>query len=148
MQCRIGYSLIQGSCWAQCPTGTIPANEDYTKCVLDVPCTTPNLIQDTVFSMQCNKVGVPKAVTCATNFYEWQNDYCFINCPSTTMVENGLSCIKKSVPRLYENPTCPFLFLYWGSECVINPLSLFLVFGLFTFLVYKFLYKQTKKFSF
>jgi hypothetical protein len=148
MQCRSGYTLQENSCWAPCPNGTSPAKEDYTKCVLDVSCGF-GMTQDPVFDLQCNKVGFPKDVSCSVNYYEWRSSQCFINCPSETMLENGLTCIKKSLNRSNENPTCAFLCLVWGSDCVLNPLSFFLVFVLFTFVVYKLFYTtKPKKFSF
>ena len=128
-RCPSGSVLIQGLCYFDCPASSLPATEDFTKCVSTVPCGSEvqevpegSLAQDPIFSTVCTKVPVPTDVetgTCPEGYTQWQTGLCFVNCPSS-LQENGLSCLKMPVLRTYTEPDCPLgpLFVYRHFECV------------------------------
>jgi len=135
--CARGCTYVQGSCYCGCPTNTIVANEDPTKCYPIVGCTaTPDLLSDPVFDLVCNKVGVPIGTGCAAGYTQWRTGYCYVDCPPQYL-ENGLTCIKKSVGRQLGVPRCrSSLMWYDGIECSYNPLAIFILFFISGFLIW------------
>jgi len=128
--CPDGCELLQTYCYCGCPENTLPANEDRTRCVPTQTCSSyapGDLIADNTFDLLCNKVGTPKDTECDPNFTEWQAGLCFINCP-VGLLENGLTCLKRSIPRPFQSPDCANVLMWYdGSSCAYNPLSIFIL---------------------
>jgi len=86
-----------------------------------------DLVDDPLFSTVCNKLGHPINGVCPTNYMQWQSGMCFINCPAP-LLENGISCLKKTLERSIVQPHCASSFFWFnGYECVFNPFSLLLL---------------------
>lgn len=130
--CPPGNTLYQDLCYGACPDNTLPANEDPTKCVSTTTCASyapQALSNDNVFDLVCNKIPVAEVSgACPQGFTAWQSGSCYINCPGG-LLENGLSCLKRPIQRVFATPTCAnFVYWYDGSACTINPLSVFFIF--------------------
>lgn len=126
MQCPVGYTLLQSTCYKNCPSGTTVSNDDATVCVSTIECP-GNSEQDLVFDAVCNKTGTPIDSGCAPGLYEWTPGVCYINCMAP-FIESGLTCRKRTLSREFVRPTCNSWFLwYLDSNCSLNPLSLFFV---------------------
>jgi hypothetical protein len=130
--CPIGNTLYQDLCYGACPVNTLPANEDPTKCVSTTTCASyapQALSNDNVFDLVCNKIPVAEVSgACPAGFTAWQTGSCYINCPGG-LLENGLSCLKRPIQRTFTSPVCTnTLFWYDGSNCSVNPLSIFFIF--------------------
>ena len=120
----------------------VPLNEDNTRCSAISPtCESYSevhdsnnylLSQDSTFTGVCNKIGHPKVLACPSGTTEWRTGYCYLDCPNV-MIENGLSCLKRTSNRLQTNPLCRnWLFWYDGSECAPNPFIILILIGIFT----------------
>lgn len=138
--CRPSCTFAMGTCYCQCPPNSEPAAEDISRCVptvmscedyaaaaaarLQITPTESLLTSDVTFTLNCNKTPIAKSgSTCATGFTEWQAGTCYLNCPSG-LTEGGLFCIKRTLTRSAEEPSCNSWF-YWhdGTGCSVNPLS-------------------------
>jgi len=116
------------------------ANEDPTRCVADSPVSSTcvywsngeyRLTQDPNFSIVCNKTAVTKSVSCPSGTTEWRTGYCYLDCPPN-MVENGLSCLRRTAARLEVSPSCKnWLFWFDGTACVPNPFTFLILLSTF-----------------
>jgi hypothetical protein len=94
------------------------------------------LSQDPTFSIVCNKVGIPKTVSCPQGTTEWRAGSCYLDCPPN-MVENGLSCLWRTTGRIQSTPSCKnWLFWFDGTTCVPNPFSFLLIVSTFAVFLY------------
>ena len=134
------------TCYSNCPAGMVEASEDMTQCIPAGPtCSSYSatisdnfyvLAQDPVFSIVCNKAGLIKNISCPAGTTEWRSGYCYIDCP-VGMVENGLSCLRRTIRRLEVNPECKnWLFWFDGTSCVPNPFSFLVIVGTFAIFIY------------
>lgn len=135
--CPIGSQLYQGLCYGRCPLNTAPANEDPTKCVSSATCSSyvPSapyaLMSDAVFDLVCNKIPAEEVSgACPVGYTAWQTGSCFVNCPGS-LLENGLTCLKKPVQRPYTSPECSAMYYFNGQSCTLSMNAYFLIFVIF-----------------
>ena len=126
--------------YTDCPKGSVPT-EDHTRCMSDVQCSSFiigdfELTQDPKYATVCNKTAIQKeafGLDCPDNTVEYLPGLCYARCPAG-LVENGLSCFKRSIRRHLIRQCRSLLTWYDGQECVPNPLSFLIIFvslGLF-----------------
>jgi hypothetical protein len=139
--CATGLKYLADQCYAKCPAQMIPLTTDETQCVSSVTCPPFITTADVVDSSLCNKVVFevdPVTKLCTNSSYtQWNAGQCVAPCPPG-FIENGLSCLKKTLDRHYSAPYCSnFLYAYEGGACRISwfaiALGLFLLVAIIYF---------------
>jgi len=116
-----------------CPKGSVPS-EDNSRCTSTVECSTFTigdfeLSQDESYKSVCKKIAIQKeafGLDCPEGTVEYLPGLCFARCP-TGLVENGLSCLKRSIRRPMLRMCRSLLTWYDGENCVPNPLSILFI---------------------
>lgn len=92
--------------YADCPAGTIPANEDAGQCIDTKLCEDyapmGSLITELPFRLTCSKVGLDPLPSgkCPQGYLLGRSGVCYADC-APGLLENGLLCLKRSIPRPY-----------------------------------------------
>lgn len=130
--CPSGMTLVADLCRGPCPTGSTSPADYPNVCVSTVPCPTGTANDFT--GLQCDKTTQGAGIVPATNnacpqgYTQWTTGYCYIDC-SVQFLENGLSCIKKSVVRDSAQPVCTtFLTTYANGACNMDWLLFVILF--------------------
>jgi len=122
IQCNTNkfYYTSTESCLSNCINNTVSMVSDPYSCVSVVNCPA-GTTQDPVIDNVCNKVGVaPTDGSCPTGYSLWTPSTCYVDC-TPSFQETGLTCLKKTVPRIVEAPTCGSIFYTFANgQCNLN----------------------------
>jgi hypothetical protein len=148
MQCPSNKTLLYSQCFSACPVGTIPFTQNETLCVstLSCPASTTQDLEPNI----CNKnyLTPPVNGVCPIGQTQWIPGQCLINCNLSYFLEEGSSCMKKTIPRTSSNPSCypSFLLSFNSIDCVLSATGFFfiaVVFLIFAAIAY-FMWKKSK----
>lgn len=129
------YNSTTQTCLSVCVNNTEPMVTDPRSCVTVINCPT-GTTQDPVLENTCNKVGL--APPCSQGYSLWTPSTCYVDCPPPYQ-ETGITCLKKTIARIEEPPTCSNIFFYFANgSCNFNYTVIFvsvLFFILFIILI-------------
>jgi hypothetical protein len=122
LTCPSNFTLMNGTCYGQCPPNYIVLNTDTTMCVSHVTCP-----QDTieVDGMTCQKSHENAVNGTCTQGAQYSPGICYYPSPCPApFLESGFNCLKKTIARTEFQPLCAnFLLGYQDGEC--NTLSIY-----------------------
>ena len=128
----VGGSVLVGSqCLSVCPPNFVTLLTDVSTCVSTVTCPLHTTEVDQVVCQKSFSSVPPYLVDgmCAQGTM-WAPDRCYYPDCAAPFVENGFSCLKRTVTRTPSEPFCSSLFFTFdGSSC--QSLSIFSWVGLF-----------------
>jgi hypothetical protein len=128
----VGGSVLVGSqCLSTCPPNFVPLLTDKSTCVSTISCPLYTTEVDQVVCQKSFSSVSPYLINgiCAIGTM-WAPERCYYPDCSAPFIENGFSCLKRTLTRTPSEPFCSSLFFTFdGSSC--KNLSIFSWVGLF-----------------